>query len=48
MVIVFIHILDGNRQWKSWVCKMIDYSKGSIVKFKLNFAKALESQCESV
>ena len=27
---------------------MSDYSKGSIVKFKLNFEKALENKCESV
>ena len=27
---------------------MIDYLKGSIVKFKLNFEKALQSKCESV
>ena len=28
--------------------KMIDYLKGSIVKFKLNFEKALENKRESV
>ena len=27
---------------------MIDYLKGSIVKFKLNFEKAEENKCESV
>ena len=27
---------------------MIDYLKGSIVKFKLNFEKAVENKCESV
>ena len=27
---------------------MIDYLKDSIVKFKLNFEKALETKCESV
>ena len=27
---------------------MIAYLKGSIVKFKLNFEKALENKCESV
>ena len=27
---------------------MTDYLKGSIVKFKLNFEKALENKCESV
>ena len=26
---------------------MIDYLKGSIVKFELNFEKALENKCES-
>ena len=42
MVIVFIYVIEGNLQWKSWIFKMIDYLKDSIVKFKLNFAKALE------
>ena len=27
---------------------MINYLKGSIVKFKLNFEKAVENKCESV
>ena len=27
---------------------MIDYLKGSIVKFKLNFEKALENKCETI
>ena len=48
MVIVFIYVLEGNLQWNSWTFKMIDYLKGSIVKFKLNFEKALENKCESV
>ena len=48
MVIVFIYVLEGNRQWSSWICKMIDYLKGSIFKFKLNFEKALENKRESV
>ena len=39
MVIVFffIYVLEGNLQWNSWIFKMIDYLKGPIVKFKLNF-----------
>ena len=45
MVIVFIYVLDGNLQWNSWIFKMIDYLKDSIVKFKLNFEKALENKC---
>ena len=50
MVIVFflIHVLEGNLQWNSWICKMVDYLKGSIVKFKLNFVKALENKHESI
>ena len=28
--------------------KMIDYLKGSIVKFQLNFEKALENKCQSI
>ena len=48
MVIVFIYVLEGNLQWNSWIFKMIDYLKGSIVKFKLNFEKALENKWESV
>ena len=49
MVIVFIiYVLEGNLQWNSWNFKMIDYLKDSIVKFKLNFEKALENKCKSV
>ena len=40
-VIVFIYVLEGNLEWNSWIFKMIDYLKGSIVKFNLNFEKAL-------
>ena len=40
----FMHVLEGNIQWNSWICKMIDHLKGSIVKFKLNFGKALIKQ----
>ena len=44
MVIVFnIYILEGNLQLNSWIFKIIDYLKGSIVKFKLNVVKALET-----
>ena len=47
MVIVFffIYVPEGNLQW---IFKMIDYLKGSIVKFKLNLEKAVENKCESV
>ena len=44
--IFFIYVLEGNLQWNSWICKVIDYLKGSIVKFKLNFGKALENKHE--
>ena len=44
MVIVFIYVLKANLQWNSWICKVIDYLKGSIVKFKLNFEKAFRKQ----
>ena len=40
MVIVFsIYVLDGNLQWNSWIFKMIDYLKGSIVKFNSTLKK---------
>ena len=49
MIIVFlISVLRGNLQWNSWICNMIDYLKGSIVKFKLNIENALESKRESI
>ena len=48
MVIVFIYVLEGNIQLNSWIFKMIDYLKESVVKFRLNFEKALENKCESV
>ena len=44
----FIYVLENNLQWNSWIFKTIDYLKGSIVRFKLNFEKALENKCESV
>ena len=43
MMIVFICVLEGKLQWNSWICKMIDYSKDSIVKFKPNFENAWET-----
>ena len=48
MVIVFSYVLEANLQWNKWICKMIGYLKGSIVKFNLNFEKALENKCESI
>ena len=50
MIIGFclIYVLGGNRQWTSWICKMIDYLKGSFVKLKLNFQNASENKPESI
>ena len=48
MGISLIYFLEGNPQWNSWICKMIDYSKDSIVKFKPNFEKAIENKRESI
>ena len=48
IIVFFIHVLEGNLQWNSWICNMIDYLKGSIGKFKLNFENALESKRESI
>ena len=48
MIIVLIYVLEGNLQWNSWICNMIDYLKCSIVKFKLNFENALESKRGSI
>ena len=48
VIVFFIYVLEGNLQWNSWIFKMIDYLKGSIVKFKLNFENVLENKCESV
>ena len=48
MVNFFIYVLEGNLQWDCWICKMIDYLKESIVKFALNFEKALENKRESI
>ena len=44
----FIYVLEGNLQWNSWIFKMIDYLKVSIVQYKLNFEKGLENKCEAV
>ena len=43
-----IYVLEGNLQRNSWICKVIHYLKGSIVKFELNFEKALENKRESI
>ena len=43
-----IYVLEGNLQWYRWIGNMIDYLKGSIVKFKLNFEIVLESKHESI
>ena len=49
MIITFlIYALEDNLRWNSWIYKMIDYLKGSIVKFKLNFENALEHKLESI
>ena len=50
MIIVFfyIYVLEGNLQLNCWINKMVDYLKGSIVKFKLSFEKALENKRESI
>ena len=42
------YILEGNLQWNSRFCKMVDYLKGSIVKFKLNFENALENKMTNI
>ena len=41
VIVFFIYVLEGKLQWNSWFFKMIGYLKGSIVKLKLNFDKAL-------
>ena len=50
MIIVFfsIYVLEYNLQRNSWICKMIDYLRDSIVKFKPNFENALENKRESI
>ena len=37
MVIVFIYVLEGTLQWNSWIFILIEYLKGSVVKFKFSF-----------
>ena len=44
----FIYVLENNRQWNSWIYKMIDYLKGSIFKFKLNVENASVNKLESI
>ena len=44
----FINVIEGNIPWNSWICKMIDYLKGPIVKFKLNINNASENKIGSV
>ena len=46
-LLVSIYVLEGNLQWNCWICKLVDYLKGSIVKFEHNFEKALENKRES-
>ena len=49
MIIFYnMYILEGNLQWNSLIWNMIEYLKGSIVKFKLNFENALETKPESI
>ena len=48
MIIVFIYVLESNRQWNSWICIMIGYLKGSIVNFKLNFENDSESKRKTI
>ena len=48
IIVFFIYVLEGNLQWDSWIFKMINYLKGSIVNFNLNIEKTLENKCESV
>ena len=48
VTVFFIYVLEFNLQWNSLIRKMMDYLKGSIVKFKFNFEKALENKRESL
>ena len=48
VIVFFIYVLEGNLRWNRWIYKMIDYLKGSIVKFKLNFENASENKLESI
>ena len=42
---IFIHVLEGI---SIWCCQIIDYLKGYINKFKLNFQNALENKRELI
>ena len=48
IIAIFIYVLEGNLPGNSWIFKMIDDLKGSIVIFRLNFEKALENKRESI
>ena len=48
VIVFFIYVLESNLKRNSWIFKMIDYLKGSIVRFKLNLEKALGNKRESV
>ena len=48
VIVFFIYVLEGNLQLNCWICKRVDYLKGSIVKFELNFEKALKNKHESI
>ena len=40
MVIVFFnYVLEGNLQWNSWIFKMIDHLKGSILSLNSTLKK---------
>ena len=39
IIVYFIAALEGNLQWNNWCCQMIDYLKGSIVKFETQLSK---------
>ena len=32
VIVFFIYVLEGNLQLNCWICKMVDYLNGSIVK----------------
>ena len=44
LIVFLINVLEGNLQWNSWIFKMIEHLKGSIVKVKFNFEKTLENK----
>ena len=45
---LFIRVLEGNLQWNNWCCEVINYLKAPIVKFKVEFEKALEHKRELI